>query len=88
VSLRLGLPLRTLNRRLAKQGTSVSALRDEVRRDTAYQLLGQGGLTAGEVGRLLGYAEPAAFSHAFRRWTGMAPTRWRARQSVTPRAVP
>jgi AraC-like DNA-binding protein len=85
VGLRLGLPLRTLNRRLAEQGTSVSALRDEVRRDTAYHLLAQGGKSAGEVGRLLGYAEPAAFSHAFRRWTGMAPARWRAQHSVTGR---
>ena len=38
VGLRLGVPVRTLNRRLAEQGTSVSALRDEVRRDTACQL--------------------------------------------------
>jgi AraC-like DNA-binding protein len=87
VGLRLGVPVRTLNRRLAGQGTSVSALRDEVRRDTACHLLAQGGKSTGEVGRLLGYAEPAAFSHAFRRWTGMAPTRWRAQHSVTARAA-
>lgn len=78
VGLRLGLPIRTLNRRLAEQGTSVSALRDEVRRDTACHLLAQGGKTAGEVGRLLGYSEPAAFTRAFRRWTGTAPAQWRA----------
>jgi len=88
VGLRLGVPVRTLNRRLAEQGTSVSALRDEVRRDTACHLLAQGGKTAGEVGRLLGYSEPAAFTRAFRRWTGLGPAQWRAQQPVPRRARP
>jgi AraC-like DNA-binding protein len=81
VASRLGIPVRTLNRRLAEQGTSVRALRDEVRRDAACHLLGQGTMSAGEVGRLLGYGEPAAFTRAFRRWTGTAPARWRAQRS-------
>jgi AraC-like DNA-binding protein len=88
VGLRLGVPVRTLNRRLAEQGTSVRALRDEVRRDTACHLLAQGDKTAGEVGRLLGYTEPAAFTRAFRRWTGMPPARWRAQQTVPRRVLP
>jgi len=88
VGLRLGVPVRTLNRRLAEQGTSVSALRDEVRRDTACHLLAHGGKTAGEVGRLLGYTEPAAFTRAFRRWTGLGPAQWRAQQPVPRQVVP
>ena len=80
VGLRLGVPVRTLNRRLAEQGTSLRALRDEVRCDTACQLLAQEEKTAGEVGQLLGYSEPAAFTRAFRRWTGLAPARWRAQR--------
>jgi len=88
VGLRLGLHVRTLNRRLAEQATSVGALRDEVRRDTACQLLAQGGQPAGEVGRLLGYSEPAAFTRAFRRWTGLGPAQWRAKQPVPRRARP
>ena len=88
VGLRLGVPVRTLNRRLAEQGTSVSALRDEVRRDTACHLLAQSGKTAGDVGRLLGYTEPAAFTRAFRRWTGIGPAQWRAQRPVPRRARP
>jgi AraC-like DNA-binding protein len=88
VGLRLGLSVRTLNRRLAEQATSVGALRDEVRRDTACQLLAQGGKPVGEVGRLLGYSEPAAFTRAFRRWTGLGPAQWRAQQAVPRRARP
>jgi AraC-like DNA-binding protein len=88
VGLRLGVHVRTLNRRLAEQGTSVSALRDEVRRDTACQLLAQGGKPAGEVGRLLGYSEPAAFTRAFRRWTGLGPAQWRVQQPLPRRADP
>jgi AraC-like DNA-binding protein len=87
VAARLGLPLRTLNRRLAEQGTSVRALRDEVRRDTACHLLAQTAKTAGEVGRMLGYTEPAAFTRAFRRWTGTAPARWRAQRAAIRQAL-
>jgi AraC-like DNA-binding protein len=83
MAARLGMPLRTLNRRLAEQGTSARVLRDEVRRDTACHLLAQTAKTAGEVGRLLGYTEPAAFSRAFRRWTGRAPARWRAQRAAS-----
>jgi len=81
VGLRLGVPVRTLNRRLAEQGTSLRALRDEACWDTACQLLAQEEMTAGEVGQLLGYSEPAAFTRAFSRWTGLAPARWRTQRS-------
>jgi AraC-like DNA-binding protein len=31
------------------------------------------------VAQRLGYAEAASFIHAFRRWTGMTPSQFRAR---------
>jgi AraC-like DNA-binding protein len=83
MAARLGIPVRTLNRRLAEQGTSVRTLRDEVRRDTACHLLAQTARTAGEVGQLLGYSDPAAFTRAFGRWTGLAPARWRAQRAAS-----
>jgi AraC-like DNA-binding protein len=78
VATRLGLSPRSLNRRLAELGTSVRALRDAVRSATACQLLEHSERSAAEVGRLLGYAEAAAFTRAFRRWNGLAPAQWRA----------
>jgi AraC-like DNA-binding protein len=83
VARRVGIAERTLNRRLALEGTSVRALRDEVRCDTACQLLVQTAHSAADIGQLLGYAEPAAFTRAFRRWVGLAPAQWRAQQAAT-----
>lgn len=79
VARRLGMSRRTLQRRLADEGTSFKATLDSVRRRRALVLLG-GGSAIAEVAWMLGYAQPSAFHHAFRRWTGDTPEAWRARQ--------
>ena len=76
----LGLGMRTLQRKLAASETSLSALVDEVRRDRAEQLVGEGLLTLGEVAARVGFAEQASFTRAWRRWFGAAPSQAR-RQS-------
>jgi len=68
---------RTLQRRLADEGTSVSALVESVRRERAFAYLAAN-LPIGEVSYLLGFSEPRAFHRAFRRWTGETPQAWRA----------
>jgi AraC-like DNA-binding protein len=68
---RLGLSVRTLQRRLGELGASYSALVDDVRRETALQLVGRRPST--EVALMLGFSTPAAFFRAFRRWTGTTP---------------
>ncbi len=75
---RVGLGERSLNRHLAAQGTSVRALIEEVRGALARQLLRDTRLPICEIGERLGYANPSAFTRAFRRWTGRGPARWRA----------
>lgn len=69
--LRLGR--RTLQRELARHGTSHKALVDDVRRERALALLGRGDLTVTEVAARLAFAEPSSFFRAFRRWTGTSP---------------
>ena len=73
----LHMSARTLQRRLKDEGTSLRALLEEVRRARAGPLL-ESGQSIAEVAYLLGYAEPSAFHHAFKRWTGKTPEQARA----------
>lgn len=65
---------RTLQRRLAEAGTSFQQLRDRVRADIALKYLRQSSLQAAQIAEILGYAEPAAFTRAFRRQHGLTPS--------------
>src|SRR5262249_5557590 len=69
---------RTLNRRLEREEINFRALADQARHDVARHLLGDTSLAITQVAAMLGYSEPSAFSRAFRRWSGEAPTVWRA----------
>lgn len=72
----LHIEARTLRRRLAAEGTSFRALLDEVRRQRAIEMLAtEAGVE--EIASQLGYAETANFTHAFKRWEGMAPSYFR-----------
>jgi AraC-like DNA-binding protein len=75
VASALAVGERTLRRRLLADGTTFQRLLDEVRASVARQLLATGSLSVGQVARRLGYAEPASFIHAHRRWHGTTPGR-------------
>lgn len=69
---------RTLRRRLHGEGTTFSAIRDEVRRALAEELLSMTALPIGEIAGRLGYADPTCFTNAFKGWNGgMTPLTWR-----------
>jgi AraC-like DNA-binding protein len=65
---------RSLERRLSERGTSFQAVRDEVRRAIAEELLVARGASVAEAAFAVGFSEVAPFTRAFRRWTGMAPS--------------
>lgn len=69
----LHLSGRTLQRRLAEEGTSFSVLLADVRLERAREMLGRGGMHNDEIARVLGFAEASAFSRAFKHWTGASP---------------
>lgn len=77
VASRLALTPRTLQRRLAATGDTVSGLREEARLTTAEHYLADRRLTLGEISFLLGFNEPSTFHKAFRRWKGVPPGEWR-----------
>jgi AraC-like DNA-binding protein len=76
----LRLTPRTLNRRLAAEGTSFALLLEETRHAMASELLATTQMPVSQIGDSLGYANPSAFTRAFQRWTGMGPSQWRTSQ--------
>jgi AraC-like DNA-binding protein len=74
----LCLSERTLRRRLQKEGTTFAVLCDEIRRSTAEHLLSSSHLPIAHIAGQLGYAEPASFIHAFKRWKGRTPGEFRS----------
>jgi AraC-like DNA-binding protein len=73
------IPTRTLQRRLARHGTSLQAEIEGIRKTMAVAMLRGRSVSIGEVAFLLGYAEPSTFYRAFKRWTGTSPGQFRQR---------
>ena len=69
----LGVPRWNLQRRLADEGLTYSALLDSVRRDRLRTTSGQRHIPLSEAALLLGYSELSAFSRAFRKWHDVSP---------------
>jgi AraC-like DNA-binding protein len=74
----LQLHPRTLQRRLAGEGTTFEAILDDVRRETAARLITQTDLPLVRVTAMVGLAEQSALSRAVRRWFGVSPRVLRA----------
>jgi AraC-like DNA-binding protein len=68
-----GVTLRTLQRRLAAQGTSFRALVEDVRRSVALERISDGREALSEIAVRLGYSSPASLSRAVRKWTDHSP---------------
>ena len=78
VARRLHQSERGLRRRLASEGSRYRQVLDEVRETLARAYLRDTQLQVEEIAERLGYSDAANFTHAFRRWTGSAPGRFRS----------
>jgi AraC-like DNA-binding protein len=69
--------LSTLGRRLEAEGTTFSAILEDLRRRLALGYLASRQLSVPEVALLTGFSQATAFHRAFRRWTGKTPLQYR-----------
>lgn len=89
IAHRLGLSVRTLQRRLDGASTSFGEELAQVRRITAGRLLADTQLDMVAIAMLLGFEESNSFARAFRGWEQTSPMRWRARHaSLSPSRIP
>ena len=73
----LGMERWKLQDVLGKSGTSVSALREEVKRKEAEKRLKSSSDSIERIANDLGYTDSANFARAFRKWTGVSPSELR-----------
>jgi AraC-like DNA-binding protein len=78
----LGMHRRTLNRHLKAAGTGFKTVANEVRFEVARQLVADMDIPLAQVSAALDFSEPAAFTRAFQRWSGVSPSRLRAQQKA------
>lgn len=79
ISDRLGMPTWTLNRQLKDEGHTFTSLFEAVRRELACYYLERSNMSVSRLSELLRYTETSSFTHAFTRWFGESPRRWRER---------
>lgn len=79
MAARLGFTRQTLFRKLRAEGTDFRSVLEDLRREIAVDYLREKGSSVKETAYLVGFSEPAAFSRAFKRWTGLSPKEFQSR---------
>lgn len=73
VARTLGFSRQTLFRKLKAEDATYQQVLDGLRHRMALRYLTAGKVSVNETAYLVGFSEPAAFSRAFKRWTGKSP---------------
>ena len=81
IARRLCLSPSHLHRLLAAEGANYRMLLNQAREDLARGYLRRDRYSIKEIAFLLGFCNAAAFTRAFRRWTGDTPRRYANRYS-------
>jgi len=71
------MSVRSLQRRLTDSGLKFNDLLNQAKYRHAKQKLQSSQLPVAEIAKSLGYSDPAHFTRAFRRWSGLSPTDFR-----------
>jgi AraC-like DNA-binding protein len=80
VAQRLNMSTRSFTRQLAEEGTTFGEILERLRRSRASRYLADDQMSVQQIAWLLGYSEPGAFTHAYKRWTGTTPGQARRKQ--------
>jgi AraC-like DNA-binding protein len=67
-----------LQLKLSQRGTNFQQLLDDTRKELACSYLSQASRPVTEITFLLGFSDTSNFTRAFKRWTGLSPTDFRA----------
>ncbi len=86
IAPRLHMSPRTLERKLEREGTTFSALLDDLRKRLALRYVSNNELELAEIAFLLGFARTTGFHRAFKRWTGETPLTYRRTRHPPPRS--
>jgi AraC-like DNA-binding protein len=73
IAERMGLSVRTMQRKLKTEGHTFQEITDEVRKDMALGFIQKENNSINQIAAFLGYSDPSVFRRAFKRWTGMTP---------------
>jgi AraC-like DNA-binding protein len=73
VARALATSRQTLYRRLKSEGTTFEGVLEGLRHKMALHYLQGKKVSVNETAYLVGFSDPAAFSRAFKRWTGRSP---------------
>ena len=79
----MNISARTLRRRLAENQTTFSEVFEHWRVTTARRLLSERDMPIAAIAALLGYNHTSNFERAFKRWSGVCPSDFRARSRKT-----
>jgi AraC-like DNA-binding protein len=74
---KLAFSRQTIFRKLKAEGTTFQKVLDELRHKMALHYLSGKKVSVNQTAYLVGFSEPAAFSRAFKRWTGSSPRNMR-----------
>ena len=82
IAAHLGITTRQVQRKFQKEGTNLTELLEQIRKNLAIAYLSQTDHKLIYIARMLGYSEQSAFQRAFKRWTGHTPQDFRLNPKV------
>ncbi|HPE31562.1 MAG TPA: AraC family transcriptional regulator ligand-binding domain-containing protein [Parvularculaceae bacterium] len=75
VAARLGVSRQSLYRQLKDENVTYEDVLDDLRRRLSLYYLNGRNVSVSETAYLVGFSDPSSFSRAFKRWTGVSPSR-------------